>query len=161
MNRQRVLWVPLVVCLLVLLLAVAPSAKADDVLYTFDSNLGNFSWSFETPSIITTDTTITSFLNFNAVPGSPLFGCSGAESARLLPVQEGFFPPQIVTVVGTCGSTSQTLPTFTSLGTFTVGSGGTLESLTISEATSSVPEPSSILLLAVGVAGVMGWRRKK
>src|SRR5262249_39066104 len=166
MNSGLRLWVPILLVSAVLALGLGPSAKADAIYsYTLP---GEVSWSFEVPAIITTNfTSISSFLSFNVVSGGHLdktgiFGelsCGSLPTfATLIPQQQGFLiPPQIHTGVGICLIADGAFPTFTSFGTFTDGFG----TLTISESQSAVPEPSSLLLLAGGLTGLLGLRRKR
>src|SRR5713226_10692253 len=75
-------------------LASAALAKAD-AIYTLNSPSDGFRWSFEVPGIITTNTTITNFLNTFVLPtgffGS--VGCTTIDSAMILqkPKQKGFY----------------------------------------------------------------------
>src|SRR5262244_2938262 len=116
MNSGLRLWLPILLVSSVLALGLAPSAKAD-AIYSY-TDPGNVSWSFEVPAILTTNTTISSFLSFTIVPGSFLSQnpCGTGDSVSLIPQQQGLTPPQIITMVGICSLNPGTFPTFTSLG---------------------------------------------
>lgn len=155
MNSGFKLWVLILLASSVLALGSAPSAKAD-AIYTLSTNLGGFVWSFEVPAIITTDTTITSFMSTNIDPSGfyGINGCTTIDSTTLLNPQtiNAFF----LTHLSPCGGTDVSgfgVP-LTSFGTFTLGPAH----LTISP---SVPEPSSLLLVAGGLTGLLAWRRKR
>jgi len=137
---------------------VAPSAKAD-VIYTIN-NPGNFSLSFEVPSIITQDATITQFLNVSIVPGGNFgsFPCPSTISTVFIQNAQSSSP--FVSVVG---SPCQVPVTFTgpitSFGTFNFSGLGFEETLTIGP--SDVAEPSGLLLLCAGLASLIGMRHKR
>jgi PEP-CTERM motif len=156
MNSGFKLWVPVLLVASELALGLAPSAKAD-AIYTLTTNLGGFVWSFEVPAIITTDTTITSFLSTNIDPSGfyGVNGCTTIDSTTLLNPQtsNAFF----LTHLSPCGGTDVSgfgVPLI-GFGSFTLGPAH----LTISP--SGVPEPSSLLLLAGGLTFLSGLRRRK
>ena len=141
----------------VLALCVAPSAKAD-VIYTFDATT-YVNWSFEVPTIITTDTIITDFLTFNIVPGSvldtPICLAGGAPFVELLNPQPSF----VITFSPSCSLTANFFTPITQPGDYDfLGEFGPV-TLTISQ--TGVPEPSSLLLLVGSLISLLGLLRKR
>jgi hypothetical protein len=154
MKSALRLLLPVLLVMAVLALGITPSAKADEI-YSFSDQ--EASWSFQVPSLITTNTLITNFLSFTVVPGSffSTGGCAGTGSADLELVGGNF---RIVTSKGFCEQIDTGFGGFPGEGTIGIGEEG---SLTISPASSGVPEPSSLLLLAGGLASLVGLRRKR
>jgi hypothetical protein len=150
------LLLPILLVSSVLALVLAPSARAD-VIYTFDST-SFLNWSFEVPTIITTDTIITNFLSFNIVPGSiidtPVCLAGGGPYVELLNPYPGF----VSTFTPNCTVNVNYFTPITQPGSYEVvdNTGSTI--LTISQ--TGVPEPSSLLLLAGGLTSLLGLRRK-
>ena len=158
MNSGLRLWAPILAVSFVLA-ALAPSAKAD-VIYTYNEPTGGFSWSFEVSAILTTNQTINSFLSTTIVAGGFVAnqGCASINSAsadfqfsNVLVFTTGFNNGCALTfLVAFSGPPDQ-------FGTF----GDTKESgATLTISPSGVPEPSSLLLLAGGLAALLGLRRK-
>ena len=154
MNSGFRLWVPILLVSAVFALGLAPSANAD-AIYTLSNSVAGFSWSFEVPAIITTDTTITSFLSTNIDPNG-FFGSHGCTAINSVQI----FAPSSLGDVRTDLSPSCTddsvFGPITSFGAFGIGD---FALLTISP--SGVPEPSSLLLLAGGLTGLLGLRQKR
>src|ERR1700751_2779091 len=116
-------------------LASAAPAKAD-ALYTLNSPNFGFSWSFEVPGIITTNTTITKFLNTFVLQTGFFSSCTTIDSAMILPNpnQQGFSGVNTA-FSGTnsiCFANFGFVGPLTSFGTF-IGGGGD-STLTISPA---------------------------
>jgi hypothetical protein len=148
-----------------------PNLVRADEIYSFSANysldgLGSGStvqWQFEVPSILTTSTTITSFLNASVGPGTGFKGCS--ISSVQLPLSSPFsgFPSYVLTnFASPCGPGDQFdgaagffIGPITSNGVFsvfahnsgTVMGGPVIGTLTIS----SVPEPPALSLLGTGM----------
>jgi hypothetical protein len=168
----------LLILMIVLCLSSPVLAKADGILYTFSADYHNnggtipeppgstVEWQFEVPSLLTTTTTITSFIS--ASLGSGFSGCGGVSDVQLpLPGGHPGFSGQLITdFVSSCGPGNQFdgaganfLEPITSLGVFEVVSthnGAVLGNLTIS-AISAVPEPSVIFLLGTGLLALLGF----
>jgi hypothetical protein len=157
LRRPRLL-VPILLVSALIAFAVVPSAKAD-AIYSYNDTLFGASWSFEVPTVITTTTTITSFLNTNIVAGGVMAGagCTAIDSAQIVNPSSS-----LANVITHCTPVdSQFTAGFsgpiTSFNTFT--DTFDLITLTITPSPSGVPEPSSLLLLAGGLT-VLGVRRK-
>src|SRR5262245_22242602 len=157
MNSALRLWAPILAVSFVLA-ALAPSAKAD-AIYTY-SDPGDLSWSFEVPAIITTTTTITSFLSTNVVTGGTAdnLGCTSINSVSISFPTSSF--PSVSAAFSDCifnfGVAFNEL--IDHFGTFQDSKGAPVF-LTISP--SGVPEPATLLLLAGGLASFVGLRRKR
>jgi hypothetical protein len=136
-----------------------------DAIYTLSVNYsgigGNgpgstLQWQFEVPSILTTPTTITSFLSASLGPGLIAEGCSIADAQLPLPGVNGFSSQVITDFVSPCGqgnnftgAGANFLTSITSNGVFDVISrqnGNVIGTLTIS----AVPEPPALSLLGTG-----------
>jgi hypothetical protein len=153
------LLVPMLLVSALLAFAGVPSANAD-VIYSYNDPFFGDSWSFEVPTVITTTTTITSFLNTNIVAGGSLAGagCTAIDSVQIFDPSNS---TAIVTTNCSPGINSFSLGfggPITSFNTFTDSFVG-VATLTISPSPSGVPEPTSLLLLAGGLT-VLGLRRK-
>jgi PEP-CTERM motif len=157
--RRPGLLVPILLVSALIAFAVVPSARAD-VIYSYNDTFFGASWSFEVPTVITTTTTITSFLKTNIVAGGIIAGsgCTAIDSAQIANPSSS-----LAGLATTCSPGPNTFPAsfsgpITSFSTFTDAVTGA--TLTISSSPSGVPEPSSLLLLAGGGA-VLGLRRKR
>src|SRR5262245_40766964 len=65
--------------------AIVPSAKAD-AIYSYTDTFFGGSWSFEVPAVLTTTSTITSFLSTNIVAGGFMatVGCTAIDSVQIV-----------------------------------------------------------------------------
>lgn len=150
MNSRVSLWAPMLFVSWVL--AFGLSAKAD-AIYTMNDRSLDFSWSFVVPAIITTNASITSFLSTNVDPNSAfaLSGCSTISSVDVVNPQSSL--PNVTThFAPDCAAITYFNSPIVSFGSFG-------RTLTISP--SGVPEPSNLLLLAAGLASLIGMGRKR
>lgn len=159
------------------LLLLSSAAHADEFLYTYQS--GDFDWTAElpiapdfpapTPGQGGSPILITSFLTFSINPTSFIAanGCNSITQAGLF---IAFFPnTQNVIDTGfsgpmgaTCSDLVSTFGAVVGTGTFTYLSGnpGVPEAtLTVTDLTT--PEPSSILLLGIGLFPAVGLAKRK
>ena len=167
MRPSPRLWIVLA---LVIVGIGAPVARAD-YIYTLSTDYSGInglpagstvSWQFEVPSLLTATTTITSFSSASLGPG--LSGCGGVLDAKLpiLPAPTPYSGAVITQFETSCNGIN-------GVGTFTFGdlnpgfvhtarafSGQIVGTLAIF----STPEPSSMLLLAGGLTGLLGLRRR-
>jgi len=157
MKPSATLLIPILFVSSILALCLAPSAVAD-VIYTFDAT-SYVNWSFEVPTVITTDTIITNFLTFNILPGSgldaPVCLAGGAPYVELLNPQPSF----VITFTPSCSLTANFFTPITQPGSY--GFFGEFGPVTLGISPTGVPEPSSLLLLAGGLTGLFGLRRKR
>lgn len=168
------------VLMLAALLLLSSGAKADQFLYTYQS--ADFDWTAVlpvAPDLLTpepgqpfTPVNITSFLTFSINPASFIAadGCTAPTSASLYAA----FNPQTQNQVTTefagpngplsCGESGSTFDAVIGTGTFIfyAGNGGPpLATLTVTDLTTAVPEPSSVLLLGMGSLPVLGLARRR
>jgi len=139
-------------------IAALPNAHAD-ILYSFSSATPNMSWSFTEPTFITTDTTVAA-ASLTSV--DPPAGCS------IFDVSIGG-PATVNFSVGTnfaalCNGNSGTGVGFNDgpinhLGTYSPNNPDIHATLVVSSTT--VPEPSSLILVATGALGLLGPVRRK
>jgi hypothetical protein len=154
------------VVLAVSLCVFAPAVVHANEVYTLSVNYSGIGgngpgstlyWQFEVPSILTTPTTITSFLSASLGPGLIAEGCSISDAQLPLPGVNGFSSQVITDFVSPCGqgnnfsgAGANFLTSIMSNGVFDVISrqnGTAIGTLTIS----AVPEPSELSLLCTGI----------
>jgi PEP-CTERM motif-containing protein len=122
------------------------------------------SWQFVVPSILTTPTTITSFLSASLGPG--LSGCGGVLDAQLPLIAQSPYTSLVITdFTGSCngGFTGAGANFYGSLGSkgvdnaFARSTGTIIGTLTIS----SVPEPTMLSLLGTALLGAFAARLRR
>jgi hypothetical protein len=153
---------------------VYPAVSNANVIYTLSVDYSGINsalpgstlnWSFEVPSLLTTETDVTTFLSTSIGPG---FGSCGVVTDIVIPAPGNGYPYSSSTLwSGLCGvgdafsgAAQQFLEDPDSLGVFDAyghNGGAFLGTLTISEAT---PEPATVFSLALGSAFLLmaGWR---
>ena len=170
MNPSPRLLIPILFISSVLVLGLASSAKADSFIYTLSTDYSGInglpagstvSWQFEVPSLLTTTTTITSFMSASLGPG---FSNCGVLDAKLpiLPAPMPFSGEVITDFIGPCNGIN-------SIATYTNGdlNPGVHTARDVSTqivgtlAITSAPEPSSLMLFGSGVLGLVGVIRRK
>ena len=154
-------------------LLVPTIASADSYIYTLSTDYSGIngnpagstvSWQFEVPSLLTSTTTITSFISASLGPG--LSGCGGVLDAQLpFPAPSPYTSYWITDFTGTCngGANGAVALSFGDLNpgihnAFQFSTGLKIGTLTIE----SVPEPTTMSLLATGLIGMFaaGLRRR-
>jgi len=166
MNSSPRLWVVLAILIVGL---GAPVAHADSFLYTLSTDYSaitglagsTVSWQFEVPSLLTTTTTITSFMSASLGPG--FSNCSVLDAKLpILPAPMPFSGEVITDFIGPCNGIN-------SIATYTNGdlNPGVHTARDVSTqivgtlAITSAPEPSSLMLFGSGVLGLVGVIRRK
>lgn|SRR5262245_52756835 len=172
MNRSPRFWLPILVASAVLALGLAPSAKAD----TFSISLISSGSGLYDYAITVQPGSTAIFNKFETISFTGLSGVTGASVGGVLGVASAFtvqsFTSSSVTFVQSevgvvsIGITVGDLVIDSTAPLGTVGwsgtSNGQLNSGTVSGPVSSAtPEPSSLLLLAGGLTGLFGLRRKR
>lgn len=163
--RLRLVAVAVSLCLFAPVLLHANEIYTLSVNYSGIGGLGSGStlrWQFETPSLLTIPTTITSFLSASVGPGFVSAGCSIADAQLPLPGVHGFSSQVITDFVSPCGqgnnftgAAANFLTSITSNGIFDVISrqnGNVIGTLSIS----AVPEPTALSLLGTGFLALAG-----
>ena len=165
----------LVVLLIAFCLSLSVLARADSVLYTFSADYSGaascagpgctINWQFEVPSLLTTPTTITSFISTALGPGLISEGCTSIANVQLpLPGAFPGFSGQLFTNFSSAcgpgnlftGAGANFIEPITSFGVFDVVShqdGHILGTLSIS----AVPEPSAKFLLGTELLALFGF----
>ena len=155
--RKKVLVATIFMVILVGM-AVVPSAKADTFVYHVTNSADGLSVTFDLPTFENPANNITTFVS-GTLAGLPLtaFGISGNSSECA--------DAHVAAVPGPCwvgNNTSVsskiefTSPSFTGPGTFTLGS----TTVTITDVPTTAPEPSSLALVPLGLVALLLMRKR-
>lgn len=161
------------VTLLMVVLFVPMASNASPYLYSLSTDYtgigglpsgSTVSWQFEVPSILTSPTTITSFLSASLGPG--FAGCGAVQDAQLPLVAATPYTSLVITdFTGSCqggivGAGANFFGGLSSTGVdnaFARSTGTKIGTLTIS----AVPEPATLSLLAIALLGAVAKRFRR
>lgn len=159
-RRSRVQWT-LIAVIALGSLSMTSMAKADAVDYTYTEpsavGIPAFSWTVSSPSLIITDTTFTTFVSISQPTPCTISSVSFLDvSTSGFVVATNFSPP--CGVNNTTAIFAQSVSPLTVPGTFSLQNGVT--TLTVTSST-TVPEPTALLLLGSGLVGLLGMRLRQ
>ena len=141
---------------------LTPTAKADTFVYQVTSTLSNVDVIFDLPSFQEVVTTTTFTLATSS--GGPIteFGLSGNSTGCSIAAGSASPGPCFIAFGPAAGVVVDNLsvPSFTSPGTFTGMSGPITTTVTVTEVTGTVPEPSSLALVPLGLGALLLMRKR-